>query len=338
MKYWVIPEFGVDALRQREAPIPEPGPGEVVVAVEACSLNYRDLMMVLGRYSPNLQRPRIPLSDGAGIVHAVGEGVTRWKPGDRVAAIFMQGWLEGRPSAERYRGALGGDIDGMAAEYVRLPESGLVAVPDYLTSAQAATLPCAAVTAWSALQKAGSVTSGSTVLIQGTGGVSIFALQLAKAMGARVIGTSGSDRKLDRAKALGLDAGVNYRTTPDWAEWAQSQTGGEGVDLVIEVGGGGTFGQSLKAARVGGAVAQIGVLSQSEEPVPVPMILRKQLEIRGIYVGSREDFEALNRALAVSRIEPVVDRTFPFEELPEALRLMESASHFGKLVVAVGGH
>ena len=338
MKYWTISEFGIDALHQREAPIPEPGPGEVVVAVEACSLNYRDLMIVLGRYSPNLQRPRVPLSDGAGVVHAVGEGVTQWKPGDRVAAIFMQHWLEGRPSVDKYRGALGGDMDGMASEYVRLPALGLVALPEYLSFAQAATLPCAAVTAWSALHKAGSITSGSTVLIQGTGGVSIFALQLAKSMGARVIGISSSDEKLARAKALGLDAGLNYRTTPNWAEWAQAETGGEGVDLVMEVGGSGTFGQSLQAARIGGAVAQIGVLSQGGEPAAITVILRKQLEVRGIYVGSRDDFKALNRALAVSRIEPVVDREFPFEQLPEALRMMESASHFGKLVVQIQGH
>ncbi len=335
MKYWTIPQFGIDALEQREAPIPEPGPGEVTVAVKACSLNYRDLMIVLGKYSPNLQRPRVPLSDGAGTVYAVGPGVTGWKPGDRVAALFMQNWLEGRPSAGKYRGARGGDIDGMAAEFVRLPSAGLVALPEYLSFAQAATLPCAAVTAWSALQKAGSVTSGSTVLIQGTGGVSIFALQLAKAMGARVLGTSGSDEKLLRAKARGLDAGVNYRTTPNWAEWALGETGGEGVDLVVEVGGSGTFGQSLQAARIGGAVAQIGVLSQGGEPTAVAVILRKQLEVRGIYVGSRDDFAALNRALALSRLQPVIDREFLFENLPEALRVMESASHFGKLVVRV---
>ncbi len=339
MKFWTVPAFGIDSLAQQEAPIPTPGPGQVVLEVHACSLNYRDLMVVLGKYNPRLRMPRIPLSDGVGLIHAVGAGVTAWKPGDRVAAIFMQQWLEGPPSAEKYHGALGGDIDGMAAEYVLLDQSGLVRIPDYLSFAEAATLPCAAVTAWTALHKGGGITSGSTVLIQGTGGVSIFVLQLAKAMGARVLGTSSSDAKLDRARALGLDAGINYTTTPDWAKWAQSETGGEGVDLVVEVGGAGTFTQSLKAARIGGAVAQIGVLTlgseSGDEPGAVPLILRKQLRVQGIYVGSRADFEALNRALEVSRLRPVIDREFPFGQFPEALRTMESASHFGKLVVNI---
>ncbi len=333
MKYWTIPSFGIDQLEQREAAIPEAAPGQVVIEVHACSLNYRDLKVVQGTYNPKLQLPRIPFSDGAGLIHAVGEGVTSFEVGDRVAAIFMQQWLDGAPSAAKYRGALGGDIDGMATQYVALDESGVVPIPGYLSFAQAATLPCAAVTAWTALHKAGNITSGSTVLIQGTGGVSIAALQLAKAMGARVLGTSSSDEKLGRAKALGLDAGLNYRQTPDWAEWALAQTGGEGVDLVIEVGGAGTFTQSLKAAKIGGAVAQIGILTQGDEPVAIPLILRKQLRVQGIYVGSRADFEALNRALLVSRLEPVIDQEFPSADLPEALRTMDAASHFGKLVV-----
>ncbi len=333
MKLWTIPAFGIDKLEQCEAPIPEPAPGQVTVQVHACSLNYRDLMTVEGKYNPRLNLPRIPLSDGAGVIHAVGEGVSEWKPGDRVAGIFMQNWLDGAPTAAKYRGALGGDIDGMAAEYVALPASGVVRVPEYLSFAEAATLPCAAVTAWSALHKAGGITAGSTVLIQGTGGVSMAALQLAKAMGARVLGTSSSDEKLERAHALGLDAGVNYRATPDWAGWAQEQTGGEGVDLVIEVGGAGTFTQSLKAARIGGAIAQIGVLSQSDEPVAIPLILRKQLRVQGIYVGSRADFEDLNRALAAASLHPAIDRELRFDELPEAFRRMQAASHFGKLVV-----
>ncbi len=333
MKVWTIPAFGIDKLQQQEALIPEPRPGQVVVEVHACSLNYRDLMTVQGKYNPKLRLPLVPLSDGAGIVHSIGADVTACRPGDRVAGIFMQNWLDGDPDAAKYRGALGGDIDGMASQYVALDQNGIVPLPEYLSFAQAATLPCAAVTAWTALHKAGGITSGSTVLIQGTGGVSIAALQLAKAMGARVIGTSGSDSKLARARELGLDAGVNYRTHPDWAEWAREQTGGEGVDLVVEVGGSGTFSQSLQAARIGGAIAQIGVLSQSDEPVAIPLILRKQLRVQGIYVGSRADFESLNRALLTTRILPVVDREFAFAELPKALRTMESASHFGKLVV-----
>lgn len=337
MKAWVVADFGIDKLETRESAMPEPGPGEVVVEVHACSLNYRDLMTVEGKYNPKMPLPRVPLSDGAGVVHAVGEGVTRVKAGDRVAAIFMQNWLDGAPDAQKYRGALGGDIDGMAAQYVKLHSDGVVRLPEHLSYAQAATLPCAAVTAWSALHRAqgmfGKIGAGSTVLIQGTGGVSMAALQLAKAMGARVLGTSSSDEKLERATALGLDAGVNYKTTPDWAEWALAQSDGAGVDLVIEVGGAGTFTQSLKAVRIGGSVAQIGVLSQSDEPMAVPLILRKQVRVQGIYVGSRADFEAMNGLLEQARIKPVVDREFAFAEMPEAFRVMRDASHFGKLVV-----
>ena len=335
MKYWTIPAFGIDHLAQREGEIPAPAAGQVVIEVRACSLNFRDLRTVLGTYNPRMRLPRIPLSDGAGVVHSVGAGVDGVKPGDRVAGIFMQNWIDGPPSLAKYRGALGGDVDGMAAQYVALSASGVVRIPEYLSLAQAATLPCAAVTAWSALHNAGGVTSGSTVLIQGTGGVSIAALQLAKAMGARILGTSSSDEKLERAQALGLDAGLNYRKTPDWAGWAQEQTGGEGVDLVVEVGGAGTFSQSLQATRIGGSIAQIGVLAASDEPVAIPIILRKQLRIQGIYVGSRADFEAMNRALEVTRIVPVVDREFAFSGLPEAFRTMEAGSHFGKLVVTM---
>jgi NADPH:quinone reductase-like Zn-dependent oxidoreductase len=306
----------------------------VLVRVHAVSLNYRDLMTVKGTYNPRLALPRIPLSDGAGEVAAVGAGVTRFAVGDRVAGIFMQNWIEGAPSAVKYKGALGGDIDGMMRQYVALPEAGLMPVPGYLSYEQAATLPCAAVTAWNAILAA-NVKSGDTVLIQGTGGVSIFALQFAKTLGARVLGTSSSDEKLARAAALGLDAGVNYRSRPDWADWAIEQTAGEGVDLVVEVGGAGTFNQSLKAARIGATVAQIGVLSQSTEPAAIRFILHKQLHVRGIYVGSRVDFEAMNRALTQTALAPVVDKVFGLEEARAGYEAMESGSHFGKLVVSM---
>ncbi len=335
MQLWTIPAFGIDKLALHDAPVPEPGPGEVVLKVHACSLNYRDLLTVTGTYNPRMPLPRVPLSDGAGTIHSVGEGVSTLKPGDHVAAIFMQNWREGPPTQSRYKGALGGDIDGMAAQYVRLPHLGVVRVPEYLSFAEAATLPCAAVTAWSALQKCGGITAGSTVLIQGTGGVSIAALQLAKAMGARVLGTSSSDAKLERARSLGLDAGVNYRSTPKWASWVTDQTGGEGVELVIEVGGAGTFMQSLKAVRIGGAVADIGILSEPDEPIDPSLILRKQIRVQGIYVGSRVDFENLNRALEQTRIRPVIDQEASFMELPKAFSTMQSASHFGKLVVGM---
>jgi NADPH:quinone reductase-like Zn-dependent oxidoreductase len=247
----------------------------------------------------------------------------------------MQNWIDGAPSAAKYKGALGGDIDGMMRQYVVLPAHGLVHLPTYLSYEQAATLPCAAVTAWNAVVTATGIKSGDTVLIQGTGGVSIFALQFAKALGARVLGTSSRNEKLAQAAELGLDAGCNYRETPDWADWALEQTGGEGVDLVVEVGGAGTFGQSLKAARIGGTVTQIGVLSQSNEPVPIPLILRKQLLVRGIYVGSRFDFETMNRALTQTRIAPAIDKVYKLEEARAAFEAMESGSHFGKLVISM---
>ncbi|ACO34306.1 MULTISPECIES: NAD(P)-dependent alcohol dehydrogenase [Acidobacterium] len=333
MQAWTIPAFGIENLALTDHRTPQPGPGQVLVEVKAASLNYRDLMVTLGLYNPKMHLPRIPASDGAGIVAAVGEGVTRVQPGDRVCGIFMQNWLDGRPTPEKVRGALGGDIDGMLATHVLLNAEGVVHFPEYLSFEEAATLPCAALTAWNALVTAGHLTAGETVLIQGTGGVSIFALQLAKAMGARVIGTSGSDEKLARAQTLGLDAGVNYRTTPDWAKWVLEQTGGLGADVVVEVGGAGTFAQSLTAVRMGGTVAQIGVLSQSKEPVHIPAILHKQVHLQGIYVGSRANFEAMNRALAQNHIRPVVDKVFGFRELPDALRRMQAGEHFGKIVL-----
>ena len=337
MKQWQIPAFGIDKLALVDAPAPELAAGQVLVQVHAVSLNYRDLMTVTGAYNPKLKLPRVPLSDGAGEVLAVGPGVTDLQEGERVAAIFMQNWLDGPPSAAKYKGALGGDIDGMFTRQIALPAASLVKIPDTLSYEQAATLPCAAVTAWNAI-KAANIRSGDTVLIQGTGGVSIFALQFAKALGCRVLGTSSSDQKLARAAGLehaALDAGVNYRSIPNWAEWALEQTLGEGVDLVVEVGGAGTFAQSMQAARIGGTIAQIGVLSQSTEPLAVAPILRKQLRVQGIYVGSRQDFEQMNRAITQLQLQPVIDRVFPLAEAREAFRAMQAGSHFGKLVVTM---
>jgi NADPH:quinone reductase-like Zn-dependent oxidoreductase len=335
MKLWQIPAFGIDKLELVEAPTPQPGRGEVLVKVHAVSLNYRDLMVTQGLYNPKMKLPRVPLSDGAGEVVAVGDGVTGIKTGERVAGIFMQNWLEGRPGAAKQRGALGGDIDGMLAEYVMLPEHGVVPVPDHLTWEEAATLPCAGVTAWNAVTHVGKIKTGDTVLIQGTGGVSIFALQFAKGLGARVLGTSSSDDKLERARKLGLDASVNYRQTPDWAKWVLEQTHGEGADLVVEVGGAGTFAASLKAVCTGGTVAQIGVLSQTSEPVPIQPILHRQIRIQGIYVGSRADFIEMNRAIEQSGLKPIVDEVFAFDQAPLALQRMAAGTHFGKLVIRV---
>lgn len=335
MRAWRIPSYGIENLELATLPDPKPQRGEVLVRVHAVSWNYRDLMVVEGRYNPKMHLPRIPCSDGAGEVVAVGECVTRVGIGDRVAGIFMQNWIEGEPDAAKIKGALGGDIDGMLAELVVLREEGVVRVPEHLSYEEAATLPCAAVTAWKALVEAGDVKAGDTVLIQGTGGVSIFALQFAKMLGARVLGISSSDEKLERARKLGLDAGVNYRTRPEWEKWVMEQTGGRGVDLVVEVGGAGTFGRSLRAVRIGGAMAQIGVLSQSHEGVEIPLLLHRQVRLRGIYVGSRRDFEKMNRAITQQRLQPVVDEVFGFREARQALRRMESAAHFGKLVTTL---
>jgi NADPH:quinone reductase-like Zn-dependent oxidoreductase len=333
MQAWRIPSFGIDHLEFATLPDPQPQRGEVLIRVHAVSLNFRDLMVVLGRYNPKMHLPRIPASDGAGEVVAVGEGVTRVKPGDRVAGAFMQNWIDGEADAAKIRGALGGDVDGVLSQFVVLREDGVVRIPEHLSFEEGSTLPCAAVTAWNAVVRAGRVTAGDTVLIQGTGGVSIFALQFAKLLGARVLGISGSDEKLARAKGLGLEAGVNYRTHPDWEKWVMEQTGGRGADLVVEVGGAGTFTRSLRAVRIGGAVAQIGVLSQSSEGIEIPLLLHKQARLTGIYVGSRADFDAMNRAITQHQLRPVIDKTFAFADLPAALRRMEAGAHFGKLVI-----
>jgi NADPH:quinone reductase-like Zn-dependent oxidoreductase len=338
MRAWQIESFGIDSLEFAERPTPTPKAGEVLVEIRAISFNYRDLLLIKGIYNPKLSLPRIPCSDAAGVVTEVGAGVTAFKPGDRVAPIFMQNWLDGPPTAEKSRGALGGDIDGVLAECIVVKESGLVAIPDHLSFEEASTLPCAAVTAWNALA-AGQLRPGANVLIQGTGGVSIFALQLARLQGARVLGISSSDEKLQMAQTLGLDAGLNYRTQPEWERWVLDQTGGLGVDLVVEVGGMSTLPRSLRALRTGGMIAQVGVLSQANaagvtEPFPLTAILHKQARIQGIYVGSRADFLALNRALTLSQARPVGEN-FHWSQARKALARMEEGSHFGKLVLSV---
>jgi len=335
MKAWRISSFGLDNLELATLPDPEQGRGEVLVKVHAVSLNFRDLMVVLGKYNPRMHLPRIPCSDGAGEVVAVGEDVTRVAAGDRVAGIFMQNWIDGEADAKKIRGALGGDVDGMLAEYVVLSEEGVVRVPDHLSMEEAATLPCAAVTAWNAVVHAGRVKAGDVVLTQGTGGVSVFALQFAKMQRARVLGMSSSEEKLARLQRMGLDAGVNYRVMPEWDGWAMEQTGGRGVDVVVEVGGAGTFARSLRSLRIGGTVAQIGVLSQSSEGLEIPLLLHRQVHLRGIYVGSRAQFEEMNRAVTQVKLKPVVDEVFSFAEAPEALRRMQAGAHFGKVAIRV---
>lgn len=333
MRAWQIATFGIDSLEFVERPTPSPGPGEVLVGVRAVSINYRDVMVIKGQYNPRMRLPRIPCSDGAGEVVAVGDGVTAWKPGDRVCGIFMQNWLDGALTPTRARGALGGDVDGMLTDFIVLNQKGIVEIPEHLSFQEAATLPCAAVTAWNALACA-ELKPGSTVLIQGTGGVSIFALQFARLRGARVLGVSSSYKKLERAYAMGLDAGHNYRDDPDWDRWVTEQTGGAGVDLVVEVGGMGTLPQSLRAIRVGGTVAQVGVLTKETEPLPLGTILHKMARIQGIYVGSRKDFVEMNKAVSLAQMRPVGEN-FHWTQVCEVLEKMEEASHFGKLVLTV---
>jgi len=321
-------------LTQVTRPEPVAAPGHVVVQIRAASLNYRDLMIQHGRYPGPTKAGLVPLSDGAGEVIAVGPGVTQFAVGDRVAATFMQSWTSGPLEPHHGASALGGALDGTLTQRAAFPETGLVRIPDRLSFAQAATLPCAGVTAWSALFEAGGARPGQTVLVQGTGGVSILALQLARAAGLRVIATSSSDAKLARARELGAAATINYKTTPAWGNEAVRLTGGTGVDHVIEVGGAGTFEQSLAALRIGGTISYIGLLAGTGAS-PVGAILGKHARVHGIFVGSRATFQALNAAITECRIAPVVDRVFPFAEAAEAYRYLESGAHFGKVVIAV---
>jgi NADPH:quinone reductase-like Zn-dependent oxidoreductase len=325
--------FGIDSLTSVERPQPRPGPGQVLIQVGAWSLNYRDLMMVKGTYNPRLRLPCVPLSDGAGSVAEVGQGVTRVKQGDRVVAIFAQQWLEGKLTEAKARSALGGGGPGMLAEYVVLHEDGVVAVPEHLSDEEAATLPCAAVTAWHALITEGHLQPGDSVLVQGTGGVSLFALQFAKLTGARIIATSSSDQKLERAIKLGASAGINYKTTPDWDKAARQLTHDLGVDHIVEVGGAGTLPRSFKAARMDGRISLIGVLSgNSGEVNPLPLLM-KNIRLQGILVGSREMFETMNHAITLHKLHPVIDRVFPFAETKDAFRYLESGAHFGKVCI-----
>ncbi len=327
--------FGVDNLRLSERPAPTPGPGQLVMAVTAASLNYRDWLMVEGLYNPRQRLPLIPVSDGVGRVIAVGEGTTRVKVGDRVSPHFFPAWASGEPSSAKMRPALGGPLDGALTEQWLVDEDAVVHVPEHLTDEEAACLPCAALTAWNALTIRGEVRAGDTVLLQGTGGVSLAALQLSKALGARVVITSSSDEKLQRARALGADLTVNYRSTPEWGKAVRALAGGDGVDHVIEVGGAGTLAQSLRALRPGGQVSLIGVLSGGSGDVSLFPILMHNVRVQGITVGDRESFESMNRAIAQHRLRPIVDRVFPLEEARAAFAHLKSGKHFGKVVIRV---
>lgn len=333
MRAFQVTAFGLENLQPCDQPRPAPGPGEVLLRVRAMSLNYRDLMVVRGQYNPKQTVPFVPISDAAGVIDAVGEGVTRVLPGAAVATQFIVDWQDGPFRGEYRKSTLGTPGPGMAAECVVLPERAVVPLPPGYDFAEGATLPIAALTAWSGLVTEGRVSAEQTVLTLGTGGVSIFALQIARALGARVIITSSSDEKLTRARALGATETINYRARPEWEKQVLALTGGEGADVTIETVGGTTLEKSLTATRAGGVVALLGVLAGVKSEINAAGVLMKRLKIAGIMVDSRAAFERMNRFLAEHRIRPVIDRTFPFAELPAALRYLESGQHFGKIVV-----
>jgi NADPH:quinone reductase-like Zn-dependent oxidoreductase len=334
MKCFEVQEFGIDKLALVDREMPRPGPGEVLVRLTAASLNYRDYLVVQGAYNPKLKRPIVPLSDGVGVIEDLGPSVTRFKKGDRVAACFMQTWIEGPVNREKSVSALGGAIDGVLREFAVFSERGLVHVPGALTDEEAAALPCAAVTAWHALFEHTPGAPGDTVLIQGTGGVSIFALQFAKIAGLRTILISSSDAKLARAKELGAHETINYKINAKWEEEARQLTNGVGVDHVIEVGGSGTMPRSLRAVRMEGAISVIGALTGGDPSVSPLPILMNTIRVQGIYVGSRAMFERMNRTIELHSIKPVVDKVFKWTEIKHAVRYMESQQHFGKICLS----
>jgi NADPH:quinone reductase-like Zn-dependent oxidoreductase len=338
MRAYQLPKggVGVDALVEVERPQPKPAHRQVLVKVKACSLNFRDFAIARGTYRMGVRDNLIPLSDGAGEVAEIGAAVTRVKVGDRVAGNFFQRWSGGEPSAESHKSALGGGIDGMLAEYVVLEEDGVVKIPAHLSLEEGATLPCAAVTVWHAMMEHAKLKAGDTVLLQGTGGVSIFGLQFAKAMGIRAVIISSSDAKLTRAQSLGAAFGINYKTTPDWDKAAIEFTGGVGVDHVVEVGGAATLTRSFGALRSGGKITLIGGLSGGATELNPGLIFSRRANVQGISVGSTQMFEAMNRAVEANAIKPVIDKVFPFAEAKAAYHHMASGAHFGKIVIRVG--
>lgn len=335
MKTWQITGTGLESLKLAERPDPTPAAGEVLVRIRAVSLNYRDYMNVMGIKGVTGPIPRVPCSDGAGEVVAVGEGVAEWQPGDRVVIPFMPTWLDGGFAQSHAARALGGALDGLLRELAVLPAECLLRLPDWLSFDEAATLPCAAVTAWDALVERGELKEGETVLILGSGGVAIFALQIARLLGARVLATTSSDEKVPRLRQLGAEAVHNYKSDPAWDEWALAQTGGLGVDKVIETGGAETLNRSLNAVRFGGHIALIGVLTGISGDIRTVQILRKGIRLDGIYVGSRAMFARLLQFVDQRRLRPVVDSVYPFEQAAEALLRLESGRHLGKIVIQI---
>ncbi|HZM46124.1 MAG TPA: NAD(P)-dependent alcohol dehydrogenase [Burkholderiales bacterium] len=325
----------LDALKLVEAPDPKPGPGQVVVRIRACSLNHRDLNIVSGGYTSHALKPSaIPLSDGAGEVITVGPGVARWKEGDRVAPIFVQRWLGGELLLEYMPSALGGPSDGVLAEQIVLSEEGLVRIPSHLSFEQAATLPCAAVTAWNAAMVKGALRPGQALVTLGTGGVSLFAAQFGLLTGARVIATTGTAGKIARVQALGVTDVIDYRAQPDWDARVRELTGGRGADLVVDVGGPGSLARSIGALRYCGHVSVVGNLA-GKAAIDPGALFAKRASMCGIQVGSRDMFEAMNRAIEVAKLEPVIDRVFDFTNARAAYEHLASGKHFGKVVIRI---
>lgn len=328
---------GLDQLHLIEQPDPIPGPGEVLLRLRAVSLNYRDLLMVQGRYArSDFAFPITPFSDGCAVVEAAGPGVTRVKAGDRVATMFFQKWLAGAATSDALASALGHLIPGVGRELAVYSEHGVSKVPDFLSDHQVAALPCAALTAWRSLFHDARLLPGQTVLLQGTGGVSTFGLQFAHTAGLDTLITSSSDEKLERARALGAKHTINYRLHPEWSKEVRRLTNGRGVDFVMEVGGQKTLKESLKSVVLGGHIAVIGVLSGSKEPLLIPAVMSTNARLQGVSVGSREMFEAMARAIGRRRIEPVIDKVFPWRDARAALEMMERGEHFGKIVLDFG--
>ncbi len=328
-------EWGMDHLRLSARPEPQAGPGQVVVQMKASSLNYRDLVVPnrgYGNHTGSL--PLIPVSDGAGVVTEVGAGVRRVAVGDRVCPTYFQRWVSGEPDLERLTQSLGGPIDGTMTEYMCLSEEGVSKVPAHLSDVEAATLPCAALTAWSALVTCSNTRPGDRVLIQGCGGVALFAVAFAKILGAHVTVISSSDERIERVRHMGADAAINYRSNPEWAKATRDITGGRGYDLILELGGEKTLPQSLRCIRPGGTVAMIGILSGSAMATSLGLIITRQVRLQGVTVGHRDGFEAMLRAIELHRLKPVVDRVFAFEELKEAMAYLQSGAQFGKVCLA----
>ncbi|TCL05013.1 zinc-dependent alcohol dehydrogenase family protein [Sodalis ligni] len=335
MKAWLLKDFGMENLQLEEIPTPEPKTGELLIKVGAVSLNYRDKVIVEGLYEPNMiPKPLIPVSDAAGKVVKTGPGVSRFKIGDRVSSTLYSRWIDGAPGPNEPDYCFGAPLPGGLAEYMIIHEESAVLAPDTLSDEETATLPIAALTAWFSLMDVGHLQRGQTVLVQGTGGVSLFAVQIASALGARVIATSGRDENLAKIRALGAAEGINYRKHPDWAKEALALTGGNGVDLLLDVAGGNGLNQSVAATKPAGLIAQIGFLSGQTASLDIMPLLFRQTTIRGIAVGHRTSFERMNIFLNQHQIKPVIDKVYPFSEARQAYQHL-ARGPFGKVVITI---